>query len=337
MIKLITWLALSTFLIPNRILKLMQWLNCVAELFLINWTKAPFIWVVVYIWGIPTIRWIYIESHKHELNILDSLCTYYSNFGNVIIAGDLNAQDHDRSNKYKSIELTKFIDRQFLSYAGNQIPFKGPNYTYTTKETMSDYILFNQGVISQLRPYEILSEGSVSSTSDHLPIVVKIKLDYNPHRLSYSYMKSPAWQKINDKNLKNYQEFLNDPLDFLLERMNYANPNVDTLNNDLVTILKYASSTTIPHCGYNLYTKSYWNFEVRNAHNEERYKRRCWVADGRPRGMHFESYRDYKRSKSNFRNVQHTAYEKYIQKTYDDINDAAECDIRLFWKLIKKQ
>ena len=224
-----------------------------------------------------------------------------------------------------------------MSYAGNQIPFKGPNYTYTTKETMSDYILFNQGVISQLRPYEILSEGSVSSTSDHLPIVVKIKLDYNPHRLSYSYMKSPAWQKINDKNLKNYQEFLNDPLDFLLERMNYANPNVDTLNNDLVTILKYASSTTIPHCGYNLYTKSYWNFEVRNAHNEERYKRRCWVADGRPRGMHFESYRDYKRSKSNFRNVQHTAYEKYIQKTYDDINDAAECDIRLFWKLIKKQ
>jgi exonuclease III len=32
-----------------------------------------------------------IESYKHELNILDSLCTYNSNFGNVIIAGDLNA------------------------------------------------------------------------------------------------------------------------------------------------------------------------------------------------------------------------------------------------------
>jgi hypothetical protein len=110
-----------------------------------------------------------------------------------------------------------------LSYAGNQIPFKGPNYTYTTKETMLDYILFNQGVISQLRSSEILSEGSISSTSDHLPIVVKIKLDYNPHRLSYSYMKSPAWQNINDENLKSYQEFLNDPLDFLLERMNYAN------------------------------------------------------------------------------------------------------------------
>jgi len=171
-----------------------------------------------------------IESYKHELNILDPLCTYYSNFGNVIIAGDLNAscqgQDHDRSNKYKSIELTKFINRQFLSYAGNQIQFKGPNYTYTTKETMLDYILFNEGVVRQIRSYEILSEGSISSTSDHLPNVVKIKLDYNPHRLSNSYMKSPAWQKLNDENLNNYQAFLNDPLDFLLERMNYANPSL---------------------------------------------------------------------------------------------------------------
>jgi hypothetical protein len=66
-------------------------------------------------------------------------------------------------------------------------------------------------------------------------------------------MKSPAWQKINDENLKNYPEFLNDPLDVLLERMNYANPNVDTLNNDLVTILKYTYSTTIPHWIQSVY------------------------------------------------------------------------------------
>jgi len=41
--------------------------------------------------------------------------------------------------------------------------------------------------------------------------------------------------------------------------------------------------------------------------------------------------------KYNFRNVQYTAYGQYIQTTYDDINDAEECDIRLLWKLIKKQ
>jgi hypothetical protein len=78
------------------------------------------------------------------------------------------------------------------------------------------------------------------------------------------------------------------------------------------------------HLQWIRYYYYYWNSEVKNAHNEER---RCWVADGRPRGMHFDIIQ---RAKSNFRNVQHTAYEKYIQKTYDDINDAAECDIRLF-------
>jgi hypothetical protein len=75
-------------------------------------------------------------------------------------------------------------------------------------------------------------------------------------------MKSPAWQKINDENLKNYPEFLNDPLDVLLERMNYVNPNVDTLNNDLVKILKYTSSTTIPHCGYAKQEISYTSMIV---------------------------------------------------------------------------
>ena len=77
-------------------------------------------------------------------------------------------------------------------------------------------------------------EGSISSTSDHLLIVVNIKLDYNLHRLSNSYMKYPAWEKINDGNLKNIQAFFNDPSDFFLERMNYANPIVDTLNNDMI-------------------------------------------------------------------------------------------------------
>ena len=71
-----------------------------------------------------------------------------------------------------------------MSYAGNQIPFKGPNYTYTTKETMLEYILFNQGVISQLRSHEILWEGSISSTSDHLPIVVK-KLNWTTTQIDY--------------------------------------------------------------------------------------------------------------------------------------------------------
>ncbi|VDH92073.1 Hypothetical predicted protein [Mytilus galloprovincialis] len=72
------------------------------------------------------------------------------------------------------------------------------------------------------------------------------------------------------------------------------------------------------------------------AHEKERTLRKVWVIDGRPRGMHYDSYKLYKRAKHEFRNIQQAAYEQYIQQTNDDINKAAACDIRLFWKLIKR-
>ncbi|CAC5382556.1 unnamed protein product [Mytilus coruscus] len=93
---------------------------------------------------------------------------------------------------------------------------------------------------------------------------------------------------------------------------------------------------TVPKCGFNPFTKPYWTFGVKIAHEKERSLRKAWVIDGRPRGMHHDSYRLYKRAKHEFRNIQQAAYEQYIQQTNDDINKAAESDIRLFWKLIKR-
>ncbi|CAC5395513.1 unnamed protein product [Mytilus coruscus] len=52
--------------------------------------------------------------------------------------------------------------------------------------------------------------------------------------------------------------------------------------------------------------------------------------------MHFDSYRLYKKAKSEFRHVQQSANEQYLQKCYDDLNETAECDVRLFWKQIKR-
>ncbi|CAC5409893.1 unnamed protein product [Mytilus coruscus] len=78
---------------------------------------------------------------------------------------------------------------------------------------------------------------------------------------------------------------------------------------------------------YNPHTKPYWNADMKKAHTKERNMRRVWMQDGRPRGMQHESYFNYKLAKRDFRNIQKLAN--------DDINNAAECDIRLFWKLIK--
>ena len=53
--------------------------------------------------------------------------------------------------------------------------------------------------------------------------------------------------------------------------------------------------------------------------------------------MHHESYREYKRAKRAFRNALDLAHDRYMQDSFRDIDEAAECDLRLFWKLIHRQ
>ncbi|CAG2254224.1 unnamed protein product [Mytilus edulis] len=201
---------------------------------------------------------------------------------------------------------------------------------------MIDYILMNDSIYRQLKSYEILSEGSVSSTSDHLPILAEIVLQHNPHKILNSFSKLPAWHKITDDQIELYKQFLHEPLQILIKKMDSDNADIDTLYNDMVTILHAAADKTVPKCGFNPFTKPYWTSGVKIAHEKERTLRKAWVIDGRPRGMHYDSYKLYKRAKHEFRNIQQAAYEQYIQQTNDDINKAAECDIRLFWKLIKR-
>ncbi|CAC5359457.1 unnamed protein product [Mytilus coruscus] len=281
-----------------------------------------------------------VDNYRTELNILDTLYTHYSNYGNVIIAGDLNAscleKDKLCSNRYKSAELMKFVKRYQLLFSGGKIKHKGPDYTFINKTSMIDYILMNDSIYRQLKSYEILSEGSVSSTSDHLPVLAEIVLQHNPHQILNSFSKLPAWHKITDDQIELYKQFLHEPLQILMKKMDSDNADIDTIYNDMVTILHFAADKTVPKCGFNPFTKPYWTSGVKIAHEKERSLRKAWVIDGRPRGMHHDSYRLYKRAKHEFRNIQQAAYEQYIQQTNDDINKAAECDIRLFWKLIKR-
>lgn len=69
----------------------------------------------------------------------------------------------------------------------------------------------------------------------------------------------------------------------------------------------------------------------------ERQKRRIWISEGRPRGMCHKSYKKYKRDKREFHNELQTAHNDFINMFFKDIDEAAECTVRLFWKLIKRQ
>ena len=71
-------------------------------------------------------------------------------------------------------------------------------------------------------------------------------------------------------------------------------------------------------------------------HKTERCERIEWVKAGRPRDRNHTKYVKYKTAKEQFRIAQRNASEEYMNKTIHEIQSAAECDIRLFWKLIKR-
>ncbi|CAG2243072.1 unnamed protein product [Mytilus edulis] len=285
-----------------------------------------------------------IDNYRQELNALDDLYTYYINYGKVVVAGDFNASCINKNlqftNTTKSKELQNFVHRHNICH-----PFidtckilpKGPEFTFTLKNTMLDYILIDETLVRQLRRYEILEEGMFSSTSDHLPVIACVELDENPHVDLNNFSKLPAWHKINEHSIKEYQDKLCAPLDILIQEAQNNDIDINLFYHNLVNTLINTAKDTIPCNMYNPHTKPYWNADVKQAHTKERNMRRVWMQEGRPRGMQHESYFNYKRAKRDFRNIQKLANEQYIEETYDDINNAAECDIRLFWKLIKRQ
>ena len=68
--------------------------------------------------------------------------------------------------------------------------------------------------------------------------------------------------------------------------------------------LQTCAARNIPHSKFKSFIKPYWNSNVKAAHSNATQKRRLWIRDGKPRGMQHASYAEYKRAKSNFRNIQ---------------------------------
>ncbi|CAG2249402.1 unnamed protein product [Mytilus edulis] len=97
-----------------------------------------------------------IDNYRQELNALDDLYTYYINYGKVVVAGDFNASCINKNlqftNTTKSKELQNFVHRHNICH-----PFidtckilpKGPEFTFTLKNTMLDYILIDETLVRQ--------------------------------------------------------------------------------------------------------------------------------------------------------------------------------------------
>lgn len=283
-----------------------------------------------------------MEAYKDELSMLQDFYNYYSRYGHIVIAGDFNASclelDNEKCNLYKSRELRNFVKRNHLDHMLGDDKAPECKYTFTGTGTMLDYIFSDTHMYMSLSSYEILGEGTFSSTSDHLPVLAVYNIHSNQHHLTELTNKIPAWHKISNDSKQIYEREVTHQLEKVMgNNVPETLPEINEFCVSFVKCITTSANTVIPKSKFNPHSKPYWSREVKEAHAQERRMRSIWVRNGRPRGMHHISYFNYKRAKRRFRKCQSLAFEQYIKKTYADIDSAAGCDTRLFWKLISRQ
>lgn len=77
--------------------------------------------------------------------------------------------------------------------------------------------------------------------------------------------------------------------------------------------------------------KTEWTTEVKQLQDMERQKRRIVISrisEGRSRGMCHESYKNFKRDKRVSQRASNCT-DSFMTKVVKDIDEAAECDVRL--------
>ena len=99
--------------------------------------------------------------------------------------------------------------------------------------------------------------------------------------------------------------------------------------HEMLTDIIYASAAKLPRSKFNKRAKPYWSAEVKAAHTSNRYYRKRWIEDGRPRTRDIQSYVIYKNAKREFRRVHRQHREAFENSVFDELNRAAELDYRL--------
>ncbi|KAK3098283.1 hypothetical protein FSP39_017953 [Pinctada imbricata] len=277
-----------------------------------------------------------IEKYREEISLLSDLYVWYSSQGHVIIMGDMNSSLYGQSNVQKSQLLRKFVTSNFLCFNGGDIECVGSPYTFIPTRSIIDYIFVDVVLCKKISYCKIYEEGSFSDTSDHLPMLIEIDIECTPHKLVDISRKWPAWHKINDELKLKYELEVQTRISELSDTPLVTKEEIDSYCEILSNVLVVSANKILPCTTYNPHTKPYWTKDVKIAHKNEREKRLEWISAGRPRGMAYLEYAEYKRAKRQFRNCQQMAMEKYIEGVNIDIDNAAGCDVRLFWKLMKR-
>jgi len=290
----------------------------------------------------------YLPSCNHPINRfreyidrLSELIYYYSEKGTVIVMGDLNANlnsihfqkvENERSRLLTSLLLNhNLVSLQtldmcigarstFVSYSGNC-------------ESLIDHILISRDYMDS--SCEIADDNALN-VSNHRPVLCRLNV---PQILKVDICNRDRrlkWEKATSDNLNDYECDLNcsETLKHILLMDIVTDADIEKVYTGLLKVLLEASDRYIPKASFKRFLKPYWNSELTVLHGVMSRLRCRWINAGRPRGSGAEPYVLYKGSKSEFRKLHRRAVDAFLVNLNREIDNSADLDSKLFWKLV---
>ena len=112
---------------------------------------------------------------------------------------------------------------------------------------------------------------------------------------------------------------------------------VDNIAVNLNQCMLSASQEAVPLRGSAPHQKPYWDTELAELHACQLRKREVWIASGRPRGMHHESFKEYKISKRKFASSLKKKAAAHYESKYEFVEQNYDLDVERFWRSIKQK
>lgn len=290
-----------------------------------------------------------VDEFKSTLEHIERLYDSYSQNGPVIILGDFNAHlshGYGGKNTVKSNErgklIEQFLDERRLQSVSSQNNTAGPDYTYVAlggeQTSLIDHVVISEDKLDLVGESGIIKDHYLNC-SDHLPIFVNISLEelINIKPTTINNAMGVNWRKVSTDDACTYRQLVRESLtSTALDGTTLK--GIEEYITDVSYFLVHAADLSLPKKRYRPFLKPYWkNGNIKQLHAANRQKRNIWIREGRPRGMQYVSYKEYKQAKRDFTNALKQAQRQYEQEEFIRLQETAELDIGLFYRSLKQR
>ncbi|XP_045157960.2 uncharacterized protein LOC123524101 [Mercenaria mercenaria] len=269
----------------------------------------------------------------------------YAENGMTWFIGDFNAS--------YDIEVRKSNREQLFFHfvqCTNLVPVNSLDICSGTKSTFVTYDNSYESIIDfnciPVEMYDCVThcevmDDSCLNVSRHRPVLCKLEIPISATR---DYIATDSenmkinWKKVSDVQVTEFQRRLKDisSLQYYAHKQ-LNNQDIDKFYEIISSSLNKCAGCIFPKKRFRPYLKPYWNSRLTELHDNMTHRRNIWCQHGRPKEKGNEHYTEYKSAKREFRRYHRYCTAQYMTELDREIDQTAELDSRMFWKLVNNR